>query len=943
MKRYFLLPILLAHVSLSFTAPRGDGVLCEYCGNGTDGVFTADSNTTLPGGIYNFSAFYIFAGATVKVTGNQPLIIYCTGPVVIEGILDASGANGTNGVIYSAAGVGGIGVAGGGKGGDGVYSSTTGPLLGFSGSGTSGGEGGHNWTGGGGAGHNGPGQPSQAPGMYYTFGGMEYGDVFHQFSAGSGGGGGSGGYNCGSGGGGGGGGFIAIYSCQNVEIYGAIRADGGNGGSDGGGNCGGGGGGSGGTIIIRGRDVYNINTISAKGGTGGSSSFNSTGGNGAPGRIRIDVYGDFMNYGTIIPDPDLVVRLPQISETIQHVSCHGGSDGSITINASGNIHDARYTLTTDFSSNNGYRGVMFNINVAAPVLIRGFDVNIDEFSSQSIQIFYKSGSHVGAETNSSAWTSLGNYTVTGYGLNKATRILLNIPLNLSPGNYAFAIYNQTSSTFRYIDGIGGVGSVWSQDNKITIYEGIGLGVGGPFGGDIYSPRAFSGSILYSFSEDMTFIYNWSTGDNTTIVDSLSAGDYSVFVVSNIGCYFEKNYEILQPTPMSVTANIDDVDCYGDSNGSIQITVSSSYVDYAKLTTSLISNNGSYGNMFNIDVLKPTQINGFEVNIGVSDSVMIYYKTGTYVGSETNSNDWIHAGTYYVYSSGADKPSTLNLNNPITLLPGSYALLLYSVGAYWNYFDGTSVGALAASDNYLKIYEGIAKGMGGPFSNNIFTPRVFSGSIIYRSTHEVTGYQWSHGNTTEDVSGINAGSYSVQITDEKGCTASFGPFVVDAPPLLSVTTSVTMSGNTGSVTSTVTGGTPTYSFLWNTGATTDNLSNVPEGTYWVRVTDANGCIASDTVVVSASAITSMGVYAQAWIYPNPASQALYVEVVFASLSQQDVEIGLYDLNGRLLLSDSRQGISKASFGLDVRTIPPGLYLLKLSSGRESGTYRVVIQP
>jgi hypothetical protein len=64
-------------------------------------------------------------------------------------------------------------------------------------------------------------------------------------------------------------------------------------------------------------------------------------------------------------------------------------------------------------------------------------------------------------------------------------------------------------------------------------------------------------------------------------------------------------------------------------------------------------------------------------------------------------------------------------------------------------------------------------------------------------------------------------------------------------------------STGSVDLTVSGGAAPYGFLWSTGATTEDLTNIPAGSYTVRVTDASGCDAIRQVVISQTPLLQAG--------------------------------------------------------------------------------------
>ncbi len=327
--------VIITSVMNSYS--QSDGVLyCYSCGDGSDGAFIAANNTSLAAGEYNYTSFIIASGVTLNITGSQPIVIRCTGDVLIDGFITLSGSNGTDGVTLSNAGSGGVGVAGGGMGGNGIFDAINGPIDGFSGLGNGAGGHGSNWSGGGGAGFIMAGNNSGGTG---GIGGSVYGDQFlSDLFGGSGGGGGSGGNNCGSGGGGAGGGAMAIFTCSNfyIGVAGMISSNGGNAGSDGNGNCGGGGGGSGGSIWIGCDTIQNSGTISVTGGFGGLTSYppDGFGGDGSPGRIRLDY--NTGNIGTLQPITYFDSwPLSATLDFVMNTTCDNSADGSLEINVLG--------------------------------------------------------------------------------------------------------------------------------------------------------------------------------------------------------------------------------------------------------------------------------------------------------------------------------------------------------------------------------------------------------------------------------------------------------------------------------------------------------------------------------------------------------------------------------------------------------------------------------
>ena len=105
------------------------------------------------------------------------------------------------------------------------------------------------------------------------------------------------------------------------------------------------------------------------------------------------------------------------------------------------------------------------------------------------------------------------------------------------------------------------------------------------------------------------------------------------------------------------------------------------------------------------------------------------------------------------------------------------------------------------------------------------------------------------------------SAKLTVTDTQNLTNTYIlPIIEPTEIMLSEShTNIGCSGGTTSLTLTVTGGTPGYTYLWNTGATTKDLSNIAPDTYTVTVTDANSCTKTQSFIInqptSLSATTS----------------------------------------------------------------------------------------
>src|SRR5439155_7774861 len=123
------------------------------------------------------------------------------------------------------------------------------------------------------------------------------------------------------------------------------------------------------------------------------------------------------------------------------------------------------------------------------------------------------------------------------------------------------------------------------------------------------------------------------------------------------------------------------------------------------------------------------------------------------------------------------------------------------------------------------------------------------------------FVWNTGATTSNITVSTAGTYSVTVTDTNGCTTSCSAtLTVNPNPSCSVTPSSATICAGGSQTFTVnpSGGVAPYTFLWNTGATTSNITVSSGGTYSVTVTDTNGCSTSCSATLTVNPTPSCSV-------------------------------------------------------------------------------------
>jgi hypothetical protein len=119
------------------------------------------------------------------------------------------------------------------------------------------------------------------------------------------------------------------------------------------------------------------------------------------------------------------------------------------------------------------------------------------------------------------------------------------------------------------------------------------------------------------------------------------------------------------------------------------------------------------------------------------------------------------------------------------------------------------------------------------------------------------YVWSNGSTSEDISGLAVGDYTVTVKDTKNCEKSFNrtltqpqPITINATPSDFNGSNVScFGGNNGSINITPVGGNGGYTYSWSNGSISQNVNTLSAGTYSVTVTDNKSCTGDKSVAIT----------------------------------------------------------------------------------------------
>ncbi len=340
-------------------------------------------------------------------------------------------------------------------------------------------------------------------------------------------------------------------------------------------------------------------------------------------------------------------------------------------------------------------------------------------------------------------------------------------------------------------------------------------------------------------------YLWTNGSTDQTLPSVISGSYTVSITDANGCISVVSSTVPNdPGNLGVSVTATDAVCTA-SNGTIASIISGgsapfNYVWNNGATLSSLSglSSGNYS-------LTVTDNNGCVSNALTN----ILVNPGNLSNSLTSTDATCTAadGSASILIAGGTLPVTYIWSNSGTdatisgLFAGSYNVTatdnngcLTSGAVVVNANSGTLQSSVTSTDATCTASNGTAT-----ISNN-------GGTAPY--TH-----LWSNG-TTNDVVNLSSGNYSASVTDAAGCLFVVTVTVGNNPGNLSGSVSATdavCTASNGSATVSLTGGTAPFAYIWSNGETTDFVSNVSSGIYFVTSSDVNGCEYLTSVTVAGS--------------------------------------------------------------------------------------------
>ncbi len=528
----------------------------------------------------------------------------------------------------------------------------------------------------------------------------------------------------------------------------------------------------------------------------------------------------------MLDEPDAIA----LSTATTDIACNGGNDGAIDLSVSGGVNPYQFNwsnneTTEDITglSANVYDVVVIDSNLCTTAL----SVTITEPAALAVNGIITDVLCNGENTGDVDITVAGGATPYNFQWsNSAVSEDLSL---VTAGSYSVIITDSNQCT---------VSSTFPvAEPPAIMLSGIITHVA--------CNTANTGAVDLTVSGGVQpFSLLWSNNAVTEDISGVAAGIYSVTATDFNSCSATASFTLTQPDSIVLTLVKTDVNCAGGNDGAIDLTIISGTQPF-RFTW---SNNAA-----------TEDISGLAA--GAYSVVVIDSNFCTASSSATinEPSPLVVNGNVIDVICNGDSSGEINLSVSGGTVPYAYRwtnaevsedLIGISAASYMvTVFDAnqcSDTSAFAVAEPPAIVLSGI--------TTNLLCFKDYSGAIDLTASGGVNpfAYSWSNNASTEDISGVAAGTFSVTTTDFNNCiaTASFTLTQPDSVELTGALTHVSCAqGNDGAIYLTVNGGTAPFQFIWSNNASTEDITGLTAGNYDVIAVDMNACNATASYAIT----------------------------------------------------------------------------------------------
>lgn len=349
------------------------------------------------------------------------------------------------------------------------------------------------------------------------------------------------------------------------------------------------------------------------------------------------------------------------------------------------------------------------------------------------------------------------------------------------------------------------------------------------------------------------INNGTTVSTTNVFPTLAAGTYNLYIkdLNGVGCTSTQSYTLGNSPALNITSvTPTHPRCPGESSGSFIVTASGGTGAFEYSRGSGFQSSSTFSTL-PAGSYTVTVRDGNSCTKSYSPVVLTNPTAITFTSMVVKPRSCAEKtdGVVEVTASGGTGTRTYSLDNSNYVAEGTPTRFTgLASGVYTVYVKDGNGCIVPNSTSFLDVLPAI--------NGNLTVEKVIScfgrndGILKTSPTGGTAPYTilWSNTVASAQNPNLGPGTYSVDITDSKGCIKSFSrtltePAVLNAQPVLSNYNGYGVrcsGGSDGSIDLTVTGGTTPYTYAWSNGSNTQDLSGLPPGSFNVTVTDAHGC-------------------------------------------------------------------------------------------------------